>query len=350
MGFSHQNHNISTDKKINALVGLGQYLNALLDSQSENDFNINKLLNEVFYRNKWFSETYVIFSIRQWSKVLTLENLYNWLEAYNLNPIIPKKVGLILPGNIPAVGFHDVICTWLSGHHPKIKLSSKDDILIPFFCSFIENKLNQSCFEIVEKRLTDFDAVIATGTNNTIHHFDYYFRKVPRLLRSNRSSVAVIQGNDSSQELEKLGKDLFTYYGLGCRNVSKIYLPENFKLNKIIQAVDSYKHLRDSSKYDNNLTYQKAVCFLQNQKFTDGGFFLMQESKNLHAPISMIYYEYYTSFKELIEVLNTIENQIQCIVSSSEVFDNSVEFGQTQSPQLWDYADGVDTMSFLENL
>ncbi|MCY4161750.1 MAG: acyl-CoA reductase [Flavobacteriaceae bacterium] len=349
MKYRSSNSNLNTLDKIHALVALGEYINNRFHSNNTKSSLITKVLLESFNRNQWFTENYVIYALKKYATCFTVEKLKNWLSSYNLSLQKKKNIGLILPGNIPAVGFQDVLCTWLSGHHPQIKCSSKDDQLIPFLCRLIEKKIKKSCFEFVEK-LKNYDAVIATGTNHTIHHFEFYFRNIPRILRKNRTSVAIIKGDESDEEIVQLGNDLFMYYGLGCRNVSKIYFPENYDLKNFVPKLKTDDDLKQSSKFHNNYTYQKAIHFLQNRPFIDGEFFLLQESCDVCSPISVIYYEFYKSIDWIKQEMKKKQNEIQCIVSKDLDIKNSIPFGTTQSPELWDYADGIDTLSFLQNL
>ncbi|MCY4215424.1 MAG: acyl-CoA reductase [Flavobacteriaceae bacterium] len=349
MKFRSSDTSINTSDKIQALVALGEYIHVSLNSSNKISNSINQLLLDVYDKNKWFTENYVLYSLKKYVECFTIEKLEHWLNSYSLNISNPKNIGLILAGNIPAVGFHDVICAWLSGHHPIIKCSSKDDQLIPFLCSYIEKIVETSCFEFVD-RLKGYDAVMATGTNNTIHHLEYYFRHVPNLLRRNRSSIAILNGDETPQEINRLGIDLFMYYGLGCRNVSKIYFPENYNLKNFVQKLKKYDYVGYSSKFHNNYTYQKAINFLQNIPFVDADFFLLQENKAVCSPISVIYYEFYKSIEWVKLEIDNKQNEIQCVVCKHSEFKNSISFGTSQSPQLWDYADGIDTMSFLMNL
>ncbi len=348
MRYRGSNDSINTSDKIQALIALGEYINASLNSSHAIANSIHQLLLEVHNKNKWFIDSHVIYSLKKYAECFTIERLEQWLNAYSLKIKNKKNIGLVLAGNIPAVGFHDVICTWLSGHHPIIKCSSKDDQLIPFLCDYIEKIVKTSCFQFVY-RLQYYDAVIATGTNNTIHHFEYYFRHVPNILRKNRSSIAVFNGDETTQEIHRLGIDLFMYYGLGCRNISKIYFPENYNLKDFVQKLKKFDYVGHSSKFHNNYTYQKAINFLQNTPFMDGEFFLLQENNAICSPISVIYYEYYRSIDWLKQEIKNKQDEIQCIVSNNSEIKNSISFGHSQSPQLWDYADGIDTMSFLLN-
>lgn len=349
MEFRSSNTIINTSDKIRALVGLGEYINTCFDSGNIMSTPLSELLLEIYNKNNWYTERYVKYALKKWAECFTTKKLKKWLNSYTLNTKTPKKVGLILAGNIPVVGFHDVICTWLSGHQPVIKCSSKDDQLIPFLCNYLEKTVGKSCFGFVD-RLRDYDAVIATGTNNTIHHFEYYFRHVPTLLRKNRSSIAVIIGDELPKEIARLGIDLFMYYGMGCRNVSKIYFPENYNLKDFVENLKKYDYVGKSSKFYNNYTYQKAINYLQNQPFIDGDFFLLQQNSAICSPISVIYYEFYKSIDWVKQEINNKRGEIQCVVSKHSDIKNSISLGASQSPQLWDYADGMDTMSFLENL
>lgn len=339
----------STSKKIETLVRLSEFIKQELNPDSPKNSDFSKVIEQTEIHNRWFSEKFVRKMLQYWSNEFTFQNIYSWLNKYILNQSNPKKIGLILAGNIPLVGFHDVICSWLSGHLSLVKCSSKDNILIPFLCKHLEKDTGEVSFKFLNSPIKNYDALIATGTNNTVRHLQYYVRNKPYIFRNNRTSVAVISGNESSETLKKLGDDIFSYYGLGCRNVSKIYVPGGYDVNNLMSIGKSLSWLMINTKYANNYTYQKAVNLLQRKSYIDCDYYLLQNNSSLHAPISMVYYEYYESLNQVLELLEHYKNEIQCIVSNLPIA-NSIPFGTSQTPKLWEYADGKDTLEFLNSI
>jgi len=297
--------------------------------------------------NGWFTKGNVLKAIESWSDALTYKNLTTWTSNYNFSNT-PKNVAIILAGNIPLVGFHDFLSVLISGHKVTVKLSSNDQHFLPLIAKFLEydNTYFKDKIIFSEEKLTDFDAVIATGSNNTARHFEYYFKNKPNIIRKNRNSVAILTGNESTEELEALGKDIFQYFGLGCRSVSKIFVPENYNFDVLFNALYKYKSVIEYKKYENNYDYNKAIYLMSQFKFLENGFFMLKEDANYGSPIATLFYEYYDSFPNLKRKLETEKEQIQCIASNLNEA-NSVCFGKTQQPNLWDYADGIDTLNFL---
>jgi len=262
-----------------------------------------------------------------------------------------RSIGLILAGNIPIVGFHDILCVLASGHKALIKLSSHDQKFIPYLL----NKLIEiePGFELQISyidRLKDFDAVIATGSNNTSRYFDYYFSKVPHIIRKNRNSVAILNGEESKEDLEALGHDIFDYFGLGCRNVSKLYVPKDYDFKEFFESIEEFKSVADHHKYNNNYDYNKSIFLVNLDKHFDNGFLLLKEDSRFVSPLAVLYYKEYQTIEQLGSELIKNEDLIQCIVSNSKLPLSTVAFGQSQCPGLMDYADGVDTMKFLREL
>ena len=343
-----------------AFTELGKFLGQFSEEKSVKNSDV--LYNDLFFNefltlienqkhhNGWFIESEVYFSVQSWAEALTSENLDKWLSAYNFTETEPKSVGLILAGNIPLVGFHDFLSVLVSGHKAAIKTSSNDQHLLPFLAKYlieVEPSLEKR-IEFVGK-LENFDAVIATGSNNTARYFEYYFKDKPNIIRKNRNSVAVLDGNESEQDLIALGKDIFTYFGLGCRNVSKLFVPKGYDFEKFFKGMYEYREIINNQKYINNYDYNKAVFLMSNFLVLDNGFLVLKEDSSYSSPISSVFYEYYTDFKEIKTRLNQDSEQIQCVVSNN-LIKNSVDFGQTQLPKLWDYADNVDTISFLTKI
>ena len=297
--------------------------------------------------NPWFTEDNVKDSFREWGQALTLENLENWLEPYADNiKDCNKAVGIVMAGNIPLVGFHDLLSVILSGNRAVVKMSSSDNLLMGKIIQLLQH-FSPDMKELIKvvPKLTEIEAIIATGSNNTSRYFDYYFGKYPCIIRKNRNSVAVITGDESSDELKGLGRDIFQYFGLGCRSVAKLYVPKGYDLDNIFGAIFSYKDIVNHNKYANNFDYNKALYMMNQDDLLENGFILFKKDKTLTSPIATMFYEEYEDLEMLKKELAEKESEIQCIVSKEDV-----PFGKSQSPHLWDYADGIDTMEFLVNL
>ncbi|MBX9807727.1 MAG: acyl-CoA reductase [Flavobacteriaceae bacterium] len=348
------------DKK-RGFIELGKFLKQF--SEAENSINPTVLYNDLFFEdfenliqlsqshNGWYTPENVFFSIQSWTNALTAENLDKWLSAYNFPFDCAqgnKSVGLILAGNIPLVGFHDFLSVLISGNNVLIKTSSNDQFLLPFLAKYLIAIEPGFATKItfVEGKLENFDAVIATGSNNTARYFEYYFKDKPSIIRKNRNSVAVLNGKETKEQLIALGEDIFRYFGLGCRNVSKLFVPKGYSFNAFFEAIFKYQDIIHYEKYANNYDYNKAVFLMSNFKLLDNGFLTIKEDNSYASPISSVFYEFYDSIEDLQIRLQSETEQIQCIVSNNLV-ENSIDFGQTQKPNLWDYADNVDTISFL---
>lgn len=299
--------------------------------------------------NGWFTQENILFSLNQWNKALTKENINSWLTPYRFDEQNRKTVAIIMAGNIPLVGFHDFISVLISGHNLIVKQSSSDKNLLPLIAEYLYDldPEYRSKITFTEERLQNFDAVIATGSNNTARYFEYYFAGKPSVIRKNRNSVAILTGNESRQELESLGEDIFRYFGLGCRNVSKLYVPENYDFDSFYKAIDRWEVLLQHAKYANNYDYNKAVYLMSEFPFLDNGFLLLKEDKNFGSPIGTVFYEHYSSEKELEDLLQQNSENLQCVVSGDS---ETINFGETQQPGLLDYADNVDTLAFLQDL
>lgn len=344
---------------IEAFSFLGEFMSQFEHAETaKKDLSLNNEFysefSDVIYavksHNGWFDEKQVrrsIFALSQW---LTKATLSDWSEQYPWNSQ-PKKIAIIMAGNIPLVGFHDFVCGLLSGNNLLIKLSSDDKLLLPLIVKVLiavnpefENKI-----EFTQSQLKDFDAVIATGSNNTARYFEHYFGKYPHIIRKGRSSVAVLTGEESQEELVALGDDIFAYYGLGCRNVSKVYVPKGYKFDSLFEALYAYQDVAENKKYANNFDYYRALFLMGGNQMLENGFLLLREDSSLTSPISMLHYEDYDCIDKLQKDLSSKSDQIQCLVSQLDI-PNSFKLGQAQSPAISDYADGVDTMKFLSNL
>ena len=303
--------------------------------------------------NAWFTPESVLQAVTATGHALTQPNLEQWLNAYTLTEHEPQKVGLILAGNIPLVGFHDVLCVLVSGNIALIKASSQDARLIKYILQLLVNiePAIAARYQFTE-RLEAFDAVIATGSNNSSRYFDYYFSKVPNIIRKNRNSVALLTGHETTEQLHQLGKDVFDYFGLGCRNVSKLLVPKGYNFISFFEAIESYHSIGNHHKFHNNYDYNKAIYLVNGNKHFDNGFLIITEDERMASPLAVLYYEEYEDIAAAQNWLTKQSGQIQCIVSSAglKVNNQVVNFGQSQQPALWDYADGIDTMQFLSNL
>ncbi len=328
-------------KRIELLAKLGQNLIKNLE-------NYNSVLIKAKVKNPWFTienQENAIKSIAQ--NYLNAENLNKWVELYGSNNFVlkSKKIGVICAGNIPLVGIHDLISVFISGNIALVKLSSKDEILMKFIIEKLYeiDEAIKNYIQIVPK-LANFDAVIATGSNNSARYFEYYFRNVPLLLRKNRTSIAILQGNETDEELKLLANDIFDYFGLGCRNVSKVYVPKDYNLTKIFDVFAFKMELRNHHKYQNNFEYNLALYLMNQEPHLANEFFIMREDKALFSRLAVVHYEFYNTENELNEILEEEKDNIQCKVGKHE---NCIPFGTAQKPNLWDYADGVDTLEFL---
>ena len=344
------------EQRISGLVQLGLAMNTLANaphwpgyesgiSETEFDqFRAAELLAS--QKNGWFTIPEIRRALGNWSKVLDHAKVDHWISNYAQTKST-KRVGIICAGNIPMVGLHDVICVLMSGHQAVIRLSSEDDVLIPAVIALwksFDPEISRHC-EWVEGKLPATDAVIATGSNNTLRYFEYYFSEKPHVFRGNRTSVAVLSGQESDEELNALGNDIFAYFGLGCRSISKVFLPKDYDLQKIFAALYSYREIANHNKYANNYDYHRALWMMNSESILENGFVILRESEALHSPVATLYYEYYTSADDLDNKLKEIKPMLQCVVGRGHF-----PFGSSQSPELSDYSDECDTMSFCLSL
>jgi len=278
---------------------------------------------------------------------LRKDTLETWISKYNLQNV-NYKVAIIMAGNFPLAGLHDLICVIITGNKAIIKPSSDDKILINFFVEYLHEEFPETneIIEIASEKLGDFDKVIATGSNNTFNYFEYYFRDKSSLLRKNRNSIAVLSGDESENELKLLSDDIFIYFGLGCRNISKIFVPTGYDISQLKNKFNKYNYIINHNKYSNNYNYQKTIKIMNNEVFTDCDYFLMSQSKEINPPISVIYYDYYDDISQVCDLIKEKRNQIQCIVTNLQI-KNSIRFGEAQDPKLDQYADNSDTINFL---
>jgi len=311
-----------------------------------NDENKIHLLNKAQEENPWFSESEVQLSLRSWIHALQPEKIGNWVPQ--VQSTTPKIVGLILAGNIPLVGLHDVLSVIVSGHRIRLKLSSNDSVLMKFVIDTLVEGSNdlKSRIELTPD-MKGIEAIIATGSSNTSRHFDYYFAHLPRIIRRNRHSVAVLTGTESDQDLNNLCEDIFSFFGLGCRSVSKIYVPKEYDFSRLFEVSENFRlRIASNKRYANNLDYNLALFMVNKEKFLTNNLFILQKNQTLGSPISVLHYEEYTDINDIKSSLEFHENDIQCIVGDG--FD--VPFGKSQFPELTDYADGINTLKFLAEI
>ncbi|MDP9959409.1 acyl-CoA reductase [Chryseobacterium lathyri] len=342
---------MNIENQVLGLIKLSAYIKEFLAKKSadynDHDTEFDLLLKRSEIENPWFTLENQKFALVEWAGLLSQESINNWLRNYSVSKT-SKRVGLILAGNIPLVGFHDVIAVVLSGHVPLIKLSSKDKRMIPFLLKkWNEFSSRAVQFEFVE-RLENFDAVIATGSNNTARYLEYYFKNHLSIIRKNRTSVAVLKGDETPEELQLLAEDIFRYFGLGCRNVTRVFIPEDFIIDRLFESFVGFQDIINHNKYANNYDYNRAVYLLNQDKFWDNNFVMMKEDDKLFSPLSVINFSRYSSLDEVKSFIAENEQDIQCIVAKSELGLDSIPFGEAQHPALDTYADNVDTMKFLE--
>lgn len=337
---------IDLNARINAFVALGKRI------QNLDTFEKEDLFRRAGNKNNWFTPQSCENAFEGLGFMLQEDKLEKWLSVYSLeNTSDSKDVGVLMAGNIPAVGFHDMMTVLLSGHKLSAKLSSADEVLMKWLIGQLI-EIESGFEKLIEtpEMLKGKDAYIATGSDNSARYFNYYFGKYPSIIRQNRTSVAILDGSEDEETLKRLGVDIFTYFGLGCRNVSKIYVKSEEELTRLLDALNSFSDQVSLHKFHNNYEYNKSIYLVNTEKHLDNGFLILKESQELVSPIAVVYYELYSSEQELKEKLDSLESKIQCVVANPEKWEGAVAFGKAQSPEPWDYADGVDTLDFLIKL
>jgi len=326
--------------RIDLLVRLGDYI-------LENGTEWQAIKQQASIENSWFIPEFVELATTSIAKeFLQKEKLESWAHQYKIpsRQQQPKTVGIVMAGNIPLVGFHDFLSCFISGHKQMIKLSSKDQVLLKHLSGkLIEWQPEVKEFVTFSELLRGCDAYLATGSNNSARYFDYYFGKYPHIIRRNRTSVAVLTGKETDQQLEKLADDVYQYFGLGCRNVTKIYVPRNYDFQRLLNVFKKYNYLGNNNKYKNNYDYHLAILILNKQYYMSNESILLAENKSMFSPISQLHYEFYDEQPDLSS--GDVKDRLQCIVGQ-----DGIEFGLAQQPGLCDYADGADTLKFLLSL
>jgi hypothetical protein len=335
------------NERVEAFSELGRILrDSIAGKETKYSPALNNLIDTQYQKNPWFTPDNVRMAVKAVADELTFENLTKWTSSYPaLNKELkPVTVGVVMAGNIPLVGFHDFLSVLITNNNIIAKTSSKDSDLIAYISGILCN-INpgfRGKIQLSEDTISGFEVVIATGSDNSSRYFEYYFGKYPAIIRKNRKSAAIIEGNESDEELRLLGSDVFTYFGLGCRNVSKLFVPSGYDFTRLLNAWDNYSKVINHTRYANNYDFSKAVYLVNREKFTDAGFVILKENQGLSSPVAVLYYEYYSSLDEAGTIAQNLKEKIQCICGK-----NHVPFGKAQAPSLWDYADGIDTIEFL---
>ncbi len=353
---------MTLEQRISSMAILGEVVHAYASSCDLKSMNpatwetcrtvIDKAIREAEIENPWFTSDQIIQSFRYWGENLTEERLNDWLEPYREQILAnrnEKRVGVIMAGNIPIVGFHDLLSVLMSGHKVVARLSSQDSILIGALidCLTLMEPAWKDQILLATGEIRNVEAIIATGSNNSSRYFEHYFGKYPNIIRENRSGVAILTGEESEEELDGIANDLFAYFGLGCRSVSKLYVPQEYDFTPLHKALMNYQEFFHHSKYRNNLDYYKSLYMANRTPFLDGGFYLLVEQEQLATPVSIIHYQYYSDISLVIQSLTEHSDQIQCAVSHHSGIKDAISPGNAQNPALNDYADGADTLQFL---
>lgn len=332
---------MNLQQRIVLLSRLGEYI------LQDND-NWQTAKQKAHLHNNWFTPEFIELATRNIALAfLQPDKLTAWAQQYNIpaENTAPKNIGIIMAGNIPLVGFHDFLCVFITGHRQTIKPSSKDDVLIKHLVQQLYD-WDEATRQLIafSDLLKNCDGYIATGSNNSARYFEYYFSKYPHIIRRNRTSVAILTGDETPEELDRLADDVYQYFGLGCRNVTKLYVPEQYDFIPLLNAFSKYDYLSDHHKYKHNYDYILAVLILNKQYYMTNQSILLNENKELFSPISQLNFEYYKSTERPDDALKS-NTDVQCIVGK-----NHLPFGRAQQPALTDYADGVDVMKFLLDL
>jgi len=328
-----------------------QGLAALGTAMRQPDAELQHLIQTAHHHNAWFTPEYTLQAVTAMGEMLQEADLTTWFSQWPEYEVEPKQVGLILAGNIPLVGLHDIICVLAAGHIALIKQSSQDQKLIPALLKkLVEAEPGFAGLIRYIDRLEGYDAVIATGSNNSSRYFEYYFSKVPHIIRKNRNSVAVLTGNETVEQLKALGKDIFDYFGLGCRNISKMYVPEGYDFGTFFQAIEEFNSLADHHKYFHNYEYNKSIFLVNSDKHYDNGFILVKKDQRLASPLAVLFYEEYQDLPTVAAEVEALSEAIQCTIAATPITGETLPFGSAQHPRLWDYADGINTMNFLNSL
>ncbi|MCX6279193.1 MAG: acyl-CoA reductase [Bacteroidetes bacterium] len=347
---------INLTDRIESFAYLGKLLSIFPDDYSIAELStIKEAAIQSSIENGWFTFENITIALNSLGRMLREDHLQKWLQPYSAlaeKQSSQKTIGVVMAGNIPLVGFHDFLCVAMNGNKILVKLSSNDSWLFPAIAELLilHNNLWSDQFFFTTGRLEKFDAIIATGNNKTAKYFEYYFGKYPHIIRHNRNSAAIIYGNETSETLEKIARDIMLYFGMGCRSITKIYVPVNYNFTPLINALDIYREVANHHKYRNNYDYNRTVFLINQISFIDAGYLLLTENHALSSRIAVLHYAYYLQIEDVISEINAFSSDIQCVVSDIPLDIGSVQPGEAQRPSLWDYSDNVDTMKFLLEL
>lgn len=333
---------MNIEKRIAAFANLGDYI-------LENPVLLQEVVNKTFIYNTWFTKENTNQALQNIAKeFLNKEKLQNWISTYELEDTTydSKVIAIVAAGNIPMVAFHDILCVLISGNQLQLKLSEKDKYLLPFIFEILAEIEPEFKDKIsIQFKLENFDAIIATGSNNTARHFEYYFSKYKNIIRKNRNSVAILTGNESTEDIENLGHDIFDYFGLGCRNVSKVFVPKDFDLMSLKEGLSKHIDVNQHNQYMNNLDYQRTLYLMNQTPLVDIDFINIVENKSLCSPVSCLHVERYEKIDDVNNFIIDEKENIQCVIGK-----DYLAFGKSQQPGLSDYADDIDTMKFILSL
>lgn len=354
---------MNTEDRIKAFAQLGSKIKNILHQEDSAALKgaaleLYNSIENLQYKNPWFTPGNVRQALAGIAFMLQENSLRQWVMNY---PDLiktnrePKKIAVVMAGNIPAVGFHDFLCVLMSGYIFIGKLSDKDKQLPVMIAQLLTEEAPQleEKIKFTTGKLENFDAIIATGSNNTSRYFEYYFGKHKNIIRKNRNSIAIVNGNETDIEMEALGDDIFSFFGLGCRSISKIYLPEGYNPPSLFEHWKNWDHLKMHSKYMNNYDYQKAILLIEEKKHYDNEFILLRAEETISSPVSTVNYEFFNNYQQLYQKLELQRENIQCVVSKNKPNNTSIPFvkpGHSQYPDVSDYADGTDTMLFLSEV
>ncbi len=353
---------ISLNERILSFIELGKRFHKVAEAKSKENLssaetNLFNAIQNASHQNAWFTEENCRYALLGLAGMLNETKLRKWISDYHIfeKNKSKKVVAVIMAGNIPAVGFHDFLCVLISGNKFLGKLSS-NDTLIPKAIADVLIEINQkwdTFIEFEENLIKGFDAVIATGSDNSARYFDYYFGKYPHIIRKNRNSIAILSGNESDEEIKALSEDVFRYFGLGCRNISHLMIPEGFGMEKIFPLWEHWSNITDHHKYSNNYDYNKSIFLINRIKHLDNGFLLVREDSSLNSAVSVLNYSCYKITDDIPIYIEKEKDRIQCISSNINLGINNppiVPIGKAQMPELWDYADSIDTLQFCLKL
>lgn len=347
---------ITVEERIELLSGLGNFLERFDNNTSHTDtlaVAFEQLIRNIHEENPWFTEENVRFAVKEIAKWLQPAKLSEWIRRYpGAFSSSPKTVAVIMAGNIPLVGFHDFLSVFITGNRFLGKLSSKDNKLLPMVVEYLvskQPKLKNELF-LTEGQIKDFDAIIATGSNNTARYFDYYFSKYPNIIRKNRNSIAILTGEESAEDIQLLSYDIFRYFGLGCRNVSKIFIPEGYCFDDFFENLQEFSTIIHHNKYANNYHYNRSIYLMNQMQHYDNGFIMLKEDNAISSPIGVVYFKYYSHPVRVEEYVDVHKDNLQCVVGDYGGINNLIPFGESQKPRLDEYADNIDTIDFLTKL